>query len=1063
MAVFTVNMNNYLFKLFYYSLTLYLFMMSMISSASNNFQTNEVRIEDKTTPEDTLKQLITLSEAYWQTDKNKSDSIIKLAFKHISKNNTSNKILLGDAYHMLGKVQINTNAYNTGINTLKESINYKANTNNVDYNSLARTYNYIGIGFMKLNVFDSSIYYCNKSKQILKKHEFLDINLYNTYLNIGINYSRLGRVNYAIDYFDTAYTILINSEQANDRRTLAGFYMNFALIKTLTGQMKEANELFEKAEAIIIDIFGNTNINLAVINNNKGINAYYDYDFSKATLYYKKALDIYITNNTKGNRIPLVYSNLSTLSQRINDYSGSIKYCLSGLNYSPDNDLQLILNEDIALSYASLHNTKKANHYFQIALDLLNKGNINPKRQQELYTSYANFMLNSKNGLSLVYYKKALSAAENLNGDSSNQCAEILSQIGKYYLVKENNTDRAIHYFNKAISFFNKNTNADDIANINIINKKEAQIGYAESKLIKYKQTQQASLLYEADTIFAQVLVDLDKVSNSISNNDKLLLIKMTNPVYNLAIESSYALLTLTDDYLYANKIFNYTERSKSSALLSAVNSENALKTSDIPESIFIDEHQLKDDINSLQQLLEKEKTNDSPNIVNINFFETELLTLINRYDSLIISIENNYPKYYSVKYGSTVITPNNAQHKLNNNEAIIEYQLTDSVLYILTITHNTFTINSIRINSSFYNSLNYIISIKNIDLSTQNFTKFNEFKYHSNSLWKTLIEPTNSIIKNKRLIVVPDGILGYLPFDLLIDRNIKIDSINYRDLPYLIKTNAISYSYSTTLKYNTYFNSDRHKPKNNILAFAPMYVTNSPNNKDNLSPLPFAKKEAVSIVDTQGGSVFYDDNATKTNFLKYAASSNILHLAMHTIINDSLPMQSKLVFYHNENDSSSNYMFTHEIYSLNLNASMVVLSACNSGTGDFKKGEGIMSLARGFVYAGIPSIVMTLWKVQDASGSAIMNNYYKQLSQGKTKDVALQNAKLAVLKTANMVNSHPFFWSAYIVSGDTSTMSSEKPKPTNSYFLIFAVLILIIVFVYFYRRKKVISHNPNS
>jgi len=1055
MVVYTVKRSNFLFKLFYYSLNLLLYTISPISSASNYFQTDEIIIENKPTSEDTLKQFITLSEAYWQTDKNKSDSIIQLAFKLISKNNTYNQILLGDAYHMLGKVQINTNAYNSGIGTLKTAINYKTNTNKIDYKSLAKTYNYIGVGFMKINEFDSSIYYCNKSKQILKKHNLFDINLYYAYLNIGINYSKLGSLKYAINYFDTAYIVLKQSKEANNSRILAGFYLNFALFKTLTGQMTEANDNFEKAEALIIDEFGESNIHLAAINNNKGINAYFDYDFSKAALYYKKALDVYISNNSEGNKVALIYSNLSNLSQQSNDYLGSINYCLSGLEYLPDNDFKLILNKNIAQSYDALHNTDKANHYFQITLNLLNKENINPKRQQEVFASYADFLLNTKNSLSLYYYNKALKVAKKLNSDSSDQYAEILSQIGRYYLVNESNADNAMHYFNKSISIFTKNTEENDIANINIINKKEAQIGYAESILLKYKQTQQASLLFEADTIFSQVLNDLDNISNSIGNNDKLLLIEMTNPVFNLAIKSSNALLKLTGDKQYANKIFNFSERSKSSALLSAVNSEHALKTSDIPQEIFAYEHQLKEGISNLQQLLEKEKTNDDPNYVNISFFETELLDLINKYDSLIISIEDNYPKYYSVKYGSTVITPQEVKQNLENDEIILEYQLTDSVLYTISITDDEFIINDVPIDSNFYKSLNYIISIKSVDLSTQNFRKFNEFKYHSNNLWKTLIEPSNGIIGDKRLIVIPDGILGYLPFDLLITHNIQSDSLNYRDLPYLIKSNAISYSYSSTLKYNTYFNSDRKKPKDNILAFAPLYFGNNSNNNDHLPPLPFAKEEAINIVGAHGGNVYYDAEATKSNFLEHAPDNNILHLAMHTIINDSLPMQSKLVFYNDKDDRYSNYMFTHEIYNLNLNAAMVVLSACNSGTGDFKKGEGIMSLARGFVYAGVPSIVMTLWEVQDASGSLIMNNYYEQLSQGTTKDVALQQAKLSALKNANMAKSHPFFWSTYIISGDTSTMVMVNNKDNDYYYWVIAIFILLVTFTYFYKVKK--------
>ncbi|MFK5854588.1 MAG: CHAT domain-containing protein, partial [Bacteroidota bacterium] len=671
------------------------------------------------------------------------------------------------------------------------------------------------------------------------------------------------------------------------------------------------------------------------------------------------------------------------------------------------------------------------------------------------------FLLDNKNKLSIVYLKKALKSAEVNSSKESDPYAEILTKTGIYYLNLEKNPDIAISYFKRSIAIYEEKEGDNVLANNNIIEKKKALVGYATALILKYNSTNQINLLYKADTIFANELNKLNDVSNSLAYSDKLLLIEMADPLYNLAIKNSNDILKLTENKIYANKVFNYTERSKSSALLSAVVGEHALKTSDIPIETFNFEHQLKDEINGLQQLLENEKTEDKPSVANIGFFERKLLILINKYDSLIVDIEDKYPKYYSVKYGTKAISPNQVKQNLSNDEAIIEYKLTDSVLYIITITNNDFNVSSIAVDSSFYNSLDYIVSIKSVNLSEENFKKFNDFKYHSNYLWQLLIESSNSLIENKRLIIIPDGILGYLPFDLLIENNSISDSINYRDLPYLIRSHPISYAYSATLKYNTYFNAKSDIPKKSILAFAPLYRGSKLNkNSTLLPPLPFAKEEALKIVANRGGDVFVDEDATKSNFLKYASSNNILHLAMHTIINDSLPMQSKLVFYCDDDDDiSSSYMFTHELYNMNLNASMVVLSACNTGTGDLKKGEGIMSLARGFVYSGVPSIVMTLWEVQDASGSLIMNKYYDYLNAGNSKDFALQQAKLSVLKDANMAKAHPFFWSTYIISGDTSSLIVAKEKAasnTSDYYWIFGMLAVLVASIFlFYRLKK--------
>jgi CHAT domain-containing protein len=143
----------------------------------------------------------------------------------------------------------------------------------------------------------------------------------------------------------------------------------------------------------------------------------------------------------------------------------------------------------------------------------------------------------------------------------------------------------------------------------------------------------------------------------------------------------------------------------------------------------------------------------------------------------------------------------------------------------------------------------------------------------------------------------------------------------------------------------------------------------------------------------------------------------------MHTILDDDNPMYSKLVFTQTEDSLNDGLLNTHEIYNMKLKARMVVLSACNSGDGKFLKGEGVMSLARGFFYSGCPSLIMTLWTVEDLSGSVLMSSFYKYLSQNYPKDVALQQAKLAYLESADNLKSHPYFWSGYVAIGDTEEL----------------------------------------
>ena len=167
------------------------------------------------------------------------------------------------------------------------------------------------------------------------------------------------------------------------------------------------------------------------------------------------------------------------------------------------------------------------------------------------------------------------------------------------------------------------------------------------------------------------------------------------------------------------------------------------------------------------------------------------------------------------------------------------------------------------------------------------------------------------------------------------------------------------------------------------------------------------------------------------------------------------MPMYSELVFSKDGADSSNGVLRTYELYGMHLSADLVTLSACKTGTGKLQQGEGIMNLARGFIYAGTPSIVMTLWEVQDLSSTQIMESFYTYLKEGYQKDKAMQMAKLDYLAESNMLKSHPFFWSLFIVSGETSEISLQKAN-TNYYVLSgLGILLLLILIRYASRKSK--------
>src|ERR1035437_4330290 len=151
--------------------------------------------------------------------------------------------------------------------------------------------------------------------------------------------------------------------------------------------------------------------------------------------------------------------------------------------------------------------------------------------------------------------------------------------------------------------------------------------------------------------------------------------------------------------------------------------------------------------------------------------------------------------------------------------------------------------------------------------------------------------------------------------------------------------------------------------------------------------------------------------------------SGAILHLAMHAELDTVQIGSSSLIFTPDSNNMGKYHLYNYEIGQMNINSPIVVLSACNTGNGKLYNGEGLMSLARNFVLAGVPSVVETLWPVEDIAGSKIMGSFYKYLSQGKPKNTSLRQAKLDYINSTSPSFVNPKYWAAYTLIGDVSAI----------------------------------------
>jgi CHAT domain-containing protein len=192
---------------------------------------------------------------------------------------------------------------------------------------------------------------------------------------------------------------------------------------------------------------------------------------------------------------------------------------------------------------------------------------------------------------------------------------------------------------------------------------------------------------------------------------------------------------------------------------------------------------------------------------------------------------------------------------------------------------------------------------------------------------------------------------------------------------------------------------------------------------------------------------------ATKQNFIDHAQDYDIIHLSIHGISDSASRLNNRLLFRNPEDPGQSDPLYTYELYNLQLNSRLAVLSACESGTGRNYQGEGVYSMSRAFSYAGCPTTVMSLWQINDKTTPEILEGFYRQISKGKKVDLALQQAKLSYLEKSRGTAAHPSNWAAMVVHGNTEPVMKNS-RVLLMFSILIALLVLTIVIVKNRSRK---------
>jgi CHAT domain-containing protein len=919
---------------------------------------------------------------------------------------------------------------------------------------IADIYHNIGLSFFYKSMFDSAMIYTQTALDInISLYGKVNVKVANSYSNLGTFYKNKSEFDKALEYYFQCMQIY--KELDGEKSTNVGqTYNNIGIVYKEKSEFDLALEYYFKSSEIEKELSGQRTIILARVYNNIG-NVYNEkLDYDKALDYYLKSLEIKKeTLNEKNLNIADSYNNISLIWKNKKEYDRALEYTFKSLAIYKE--ILGEMNIHVARSFYNLGHIYRLKKDYDIALEYCFKSlemrkELLGDKHKDISITYrmiANIYWDKSDfDHALEYYQRGIECSIKNIGISENFC--VIPTVKNYF-----DWNNLLYILNYKAEIFADTTKA--LKNCSDDSRLEIALKHYQA----------------CDTLITIVRKQITNQS------DKIALGELASLVYKGAIdvcEMSIRECRKEEEKKYYKELaFYFSERNKTSVLLEALAGSEALKFSGIPDSLLKKEKSLSNNIANYTTL-----RNSANNDSIYNEFASLLFNENRSYDSLILYFESKYPEYYRLKYNNIPADINQMQSILDKKTAFLSYFLLDSSILICAVLKNDFEIYKVKKPNDFDAEIATFYRV----LQSGNESDVIEYKDLALKFYRLLFPNTLLKNKNfqsiQNLIIIPDAGLSKIPFECLLTEKYSknwtdwSNTAYFSEMPYLVKKYTVSYSYSGTLFYYTFPKEESKTVEitglNDWIAFAPVFddsaisgttdISNRLlNNLDKniqdstirsrgflkdgryISPLPGTLAEVDTIF------INFNKNDLKAVTKKYQAANEefiksgelknykYIHFATHGFVNTDEPELSGILLaqdtssifesykdpYGNIADQNDGILYQSEIYNLELNSDLVVLSACETGLGKITSGEGVIGLTRALLYAGTKNIIVSLWSVSDISTSKLMIVFYENLLKSKEKknfSKHLQKAKLHLIKQGTF--AHPFFWSPFILIG---------------------------------------------
>lgn len=821
--------------------------------------------------------------------------------------------------------------------------------------------------------------------------------------------------------YDTAEKHLPNTSEAYGYavNNLAVFYSD------IEGNHLKALQIFRKLYQTCQEIEDPNPRLMAPIEENIGMMNYWLGDYDTALDFLKKST-VSWKEKTKDARFP--YWRISKAYRKISDvyfakgaHHKAIEYGAHALDVleqspgfsqssSPDYivDAGAEIQMSIAKNYNALHRPEQA---LEVLKKLNNIDNYS-NHVQEVYWAYMGIAnkLKGKNQQAIRYLERALTVNEEVRTDRT--AAALLNNLANIYVL-ENKNLKALAHHQLAIRRLVPDADltrdwATPDSSFHSLSKKDLHkimTDKGQTLLALYDETASPKYLQAALANYHYLSHLTDEIrSHYQSSESQLLLLDKAKNFYDAAIHTASILYQKTGTDQYLQDAFFFAEKSKSELLLEELRKKEMAGRGLVSDSLLKVQYNLRSTINFNEKLLRKADAESTVDVEKVQRLESTLFDLKKQLTNWRDHIKETNPNYVALTR-QRPITIEELQKTLLDDQLVLAYFIGEETITLFEITNTNSELWTIP--KDFDLEKNMVELYANLKMNhiggIENYVRTAHFLYQK-------LFPESLDLNKKNILIIPDGQLENLPFDILVSTD-KVPN-SPKKLNYLIKDFAVSYAYSATIFAQQQAESSITSKK--ILGLFPVF-------KETEKYLSFSD-EVYNALSAYKGVYLKNSEATIPNFLNHLAAVQVVHFSTHGRGQDSLHQEPVI-------DLADGSVSLSDLQTYHLQAALAVLSACQTNVGDYKKGEGIMSLSRGFTYAGIPSIITSTANVKEESTSHLMIKLYQYLHEGLPKHEALRQAKLDFFNHPDRPATEctPYHWGTFLAIGNTTPVDLQK------------------------------------